>query len=62
MYALGSREELEALAQQMRYNNALLRHAVNHESKENTLDYLEVSDLLVGMLLDSLADHFNGRN
>lgn len=64
MYATGSREELYALAHQIRANAKIVRGLIrdNQSTAEQIDDALGLNELFIAMLEDALNDHFNGRN
>lgn len=62
MYAIGSREELEALVRQLAANTKVTRALLSDGQHEQAADMLEISDLYAAMLQQALADHFNGKN
>lgn len=74
MYAIGSRQELEALTKQLEANHRMTRHLVEElarksvgpgvdtEALTDALDAVSLCQLLTAMLSDAMRDHFNGKN
>lgn len=62
MYAIGSRQELEALTAQLTANVRVTRALLDDGNGDGVKDMLELQALYLGMLMQAIGDHFNGRN
>lgn len=67
MYAIGSRQELEALVHHLENNHRILFGMLKDPSAdpEDILDILEIVGhglLFCSMLRDAIRDHFAGKN
>lgn len=62
MYAIGSRQELEALTRQLEANVRVTRALLDDGNGDAVKDMLELQALYLGMLQQAITDHFNGKN